>query len=105
MKGTTIVMILASLWLVIFGILVLRGKAVEKVVLKHKDAIKDMEGYVKFNGIFYVTMGIVGVVLSIIDYVLKDNSVTTIAFIIFMFVAALIQGIMGKKYKKGTFED
>ena len=53
MRSVTIVMALASAWLIIFGALILKGKAMDKAIDKRKEEIKDLKNYMKFNGIFY----------------------------------------------------
>lgn len=98
MRSVTIVMALASAWLVIFGILILKG-AMDKAVDKHKDEIKDLKSYMKFNGIFYIVMGIIGLLLTLVEYFTGGNNSIVIIFIVLMIGSGFIQGFMGKKYK------
>lgn len=99
MRSVTIVMALASAWLVIFGILILKGKAMDKAVDKHKDEINDLKSYMKFNGIFYIVMGIIGLLLTLVEYFTGGNNSIVIIFIVLMIGSGFIQGFMGKKYK------
>lgn len=99
MRSVTIVMALASAWLVIFGFLILKGKAMDKAVDKHKDEIKDLKSYMKFNGIFYIVMGIVGLLLTLVEYFTGGSNAIVIIFIVLMIGSGFIQGFMGKKYK------
>lgn len=99
MKGATIVMAVASAWLIIFGILILKGKAIDKAIDKHREEIKDLKNYMKFNGMFYIVMGSIGIVLTLINYIIGGSNVVTIIFIVIMLISGFIQGFMSKKYK------
>ena len=99
MRSVTIVMALASAWLIIFGALILKGKAMDKAIDKRKEEIKDLKNYMKFNGIFYIIMGIIGIILTLIEYFMGGSNTIIIIFIVIMIGSGFIQGFMGKKYK------
>lgn len=100
MKATSIVMLVTSLWFVIFGILVLtKNKVGEKIRIAAANA-RDKEGYIKFNGRFNIIVGSLGVLIGIADIFAKENSkVTLIAFVVVMMGSSFVQSMLSNKYR------
>ncbi|MBU5592450.1 hypothetical protein KQI89_11855 [Clostridium sp. MSJ-4] len=99
MKATTVVMLVASIWFIVFGILILASKGFkEKMVLSIKNA-KDKEGYIRFNALYNIIIGILGIIIGIANQVVTKDNITLIIFIVVMLGASIIQGNMGKKYR------
>lgn len=99
MSGTTIIMGVASIGFVIMGLVMLKNKKLKEILIS-SNMYKDTEKYINFNGKFNISVGIVGLVLMILDYLLEDKSnYIVIIFILIMLIATIAQKIVGKKYK------
>lgn len=99
MSGSTLIILLASLWFIIFGFLILYSKKVREI-LETGSRVTNKEAYVKFNGMFNIILGITGLVLGALDYFIKGYTlVFVVIFIVMMFSASLLQAFSAKKYK------
>ncbi|WP_040213653.1 hypothetical protein [Clostridium polynesiense] len=99
MAGSTLIILLGSLWFLTFGILILKSKKVQDI-LQTGSSIKDKEGYFKSNGTFNIVLGVSGLILGAADFFIKKYTlVFVIIFIIMMFSASIIQAQITKKYK------
>lgn len=99
MTGSTLIILLASLWFIIFGLLITYNKKVREILVTGS-RVTNKEAYVKFNGIFNIILGILGLVLGVLDYFIKGYTlVFVVIFIVMMFSASLLQSLSAKKYK------
>ncbi|GIM28301.1 hypothetical protein CPJCM30710_09670 [Clostridium polyendosporum] len=98
MRTTTLVLEVASILYMIFGIVLAFGKGLAQKLEKRSN-LKDSKGYVKFIGRFNIILGIVGVVLGILDFAFPNlTKVWIITFLIIMMSSSLIQNKLTKKY-------
>lgn len=100
MKTTTIIMIVASLWFIVFGVLAFLNRGLSGRMKAYLSGVKDKEAYLKFNGIFNIFTGLIGIILGIVDYFLKNNIIAVLIFIFLIVLAAPIQGILGRKFRE-----
>ena len=99
MRGTTIIMVLASLWFLVLGISILKIKKIREI-LENSSVANDKTSYVKFNALFNVSLGVIGIVLGIIDYFLGQYSLyIVVGYAIIMVSAGFIQSKLSSKYK------
>lgn len=99
MDVTTIIIIVASIGFIIMGFVMLNSKKL-KDILSSSNIYKDTEKYVNFNGKFNILMGIVGIGLGILNYLLSEKSnYIVISFIATILILTTLQKIIGKKYK------
>lgn len=99
MSVTTIIMILASVGFIIMGLVMLKSKKL-KEILAISNMYNDTEKYINFNGKLNMLMGIIGLILGIMDYILNQQSnYIVIVFIISLLVIIIVQKVVGKKYK------
>lgn len=99
LKTTTIIIIVASLWFIVFGVLTFLNKGLSGRMKAFLSGVKDKEAYLKFNGIFNIFTGLIGIILGIADYFLKDNIIAVLIFIFLIVLAAPLQAILGKKFR------
>ncbi len=100
MKATTIVMFVASLWFLVIGCLVLFNKSVKDKMESSIRNASDKSGYLRFNGMFNLVIGVIGIIIAIADYFVKDSAKSTlIIFIVVMLASSLLQASLGKRYK------
>lgn len=96
MKSTTIVMLLASIFVLILGIFLL---VITKIKGHNSHSEKYTSKYIIVNAKFNMGLGIIGIILSIIhNYLINLDNVILILFIVIIFIAALLQKIVSKKY-------
>lgn len=99
MNVTTIIMGFASIGFIIMGFIMLKSKKLKEILII-SSMYKDTEKYICFNGKFNISVGIIGLVLIILDYLLDQKSnYIVIIFILFMLMATVAQKVAGKKYK------
>ncbi len=99
MSGSTLIILLASLWFIIFGLLILYNKKVRNI-METGSRVTNKEAYVKFNGKFNLILGVIGLLLGALDYFIKGYTlVFVIIFIIMMFGASVLQSLSAKKYR------
>ncbi|MBK1810290.1 hypothetical protein JHL18_06545 [Clostridium sp. YIM B02505] len=99
MKLTTIIIEIASIVYIIFGVLVLFSKGLRKNV--ERSNAKDINGYIAFNGKFNLILGIIGVVIGGLDYFLPSLTKVWIGvFLVIMIFSSVIQGKMSKRFIK-----
>lgn len=96
MKSTTIVMLLASIFVLILGIFLL---VITKVKKYKGDSVKFSSKYIIINAKFNIGLGVIGIILSILhNYLINLDNEILILFIIIIFIFALLQKIVSKKY-------
>ncbi|GFZ33702.1 hypothetical protein CSC2_42280 [Clostridium zeae] len=99
MKLTTIIIEIASIVYIIFGVLVLFSKGLRKNV--ERSNAKDINGYIAFNGKFNLILGIIGVVIGGLDYFFPSLTKVWIGvFLLIMLSSSIIQAKMSKKFIK-----
>ncbi|MGL5380369.1 hypothetical protein [Clostridium sp.] len=99
MRATTIIMAIASIGFIIIALGVLKSKKLRNV-LEQSNVYSDSSKMLKFNGIFNLSIGIIGLILSVLDYFFYEKSkIIVIIFIVVTILGSLIQSIMGKKYR------
>ena len=99
MKSTTLIMVLGSFGFLIIGLISLLSKKVKKY-FKESGVYKDTDKFMYYNGVFNLSIGLVGIVLGILDMVLTGKSkYIIIIYIIFIFILSTIQNRLLKKYK------
>lgn len=100
MRGSTIVMIMASIGFILIGLVILGSKKIESLMSDVK-IYTDTKKFISFNGMFNIGIGVVGLLLGILDYFYAELSkYIVIVFIIIMVTASLLQNKLSKKYKK-----
>lgn len=97
MRGSTIVIILGSIGFILMGLLSLKSKKM-KSFMKDSGVYNDIDKFMKLNGIFNISIGLVGIALGILDYILVEQSKYIV--IIFIFVIAITSFIQNKILKK-----
>lgn len=99
MKSTTLIMVLGSFGFLIIGLISLLSKKIKKY-FKESGVYKDTDKFMYYNGVFNLSIGLVGIVLGILDMVLTGKSkYIIIIYIIFIFILSTIQNRLLKKYK------
>lgn len=99
MSGTTIIIILASIGFILMGLLMLKNKKLKEILIS-SNMYKDTDKYIKFNGMFNIYIGILGLILGGIDYILVEKSnYIVIIFIVCMLISTIAQKIVVRKYK------
>lgn len=99
MRATTIIMTVASIGFIIIALSVLKSKKLRNV-LEQSNVYSDSNKMLKFNGFFNLSIGIIGLILSTLDYFFYEKSkIIVIIFIVVTILGSLIQSIMGKKYR------
>lgn len=98
MRKTTLILEVASILYMIFGIVLAFGKGLGKKLEKRSN-FKDSEGYVKFIGRFNIILGIIGIILGMLDFIFPNlTNIWIITFLIVMTGSSLIQNKLVKKY-------
>lgn len=96
---TTLVMLIGSAGFLILGLTLSFNRKLKDKIIK-SGAMKDGEGYLKFNSIFYLAIGIVGIILSILEeFIPSYGKIFVIIFIVVMVGSSISQSILGKKYR------
>lgn len=98
MRLSTIIILLASIGFILMGIITSNNKA--KNLLQNTGVFTDVDKFIKVNLIFNLLIGIIGICLGIVDYMLIEKSrYIQISFIIVIAVLSLIQRSIGKNYR------
>lgn len=99
MQITTLVILLGSLGFIIMGLISLLSKKM-KSYFKESGVYKDTEKFMKYSGIFNVSIGLIGVVLGILDIALVEKSkYIVVIYIICILTLSVIQNKLLKKYR------
>lgn len=99
MNGATIIIIFASIGFILMGLVMLKSKKLKDILIT-SNMYKDTDKYIKFNGKFNVSIGAIGLVVALINYLIgQESSYVVIVFIAIMLLATITQKIVGKKYK------
>lgn len=99
MNATTIILIFASFGFIVMGVLMLKSKKL-KEILASSGMYKDTNKYIDFNGKFNISIGFVGLGVSILNYFFEGKSnYIIISFILIILIATIVQKVMVKKYK------
>lgn len=99
MKSTTLVIFLGSLGFLIMGIVSLLSKKVKKY-FKESGVYNNTDKFMKYNGIFNLSIGIIGVILGISDIFIQEKSQYIIMiYIILTLTLSVIQNRLLKKYR------
>ncbi|MBL4931458.1 hypothetical protein [Clostridium paridis] len=100
MRGTTIIMILASLVFIIIGILILLNKKIAGVIGGGMSP-ENHKAYIKFIGTFYLSVGSICMIFGILDYFFAKYSLLfVILFALIMISSSMIQMKIATKYIK-----
>jgi hypothetical protein len=99
MNYTTKVIIIASIGFIIMGVTYLKSEKIKKS-LRESGLYKDADGFIKFNGIFNISIGLIGILVGISDYFFSEVSrrIVTVFAGLIIFVS-IIQNIYSKRYK------
>lgn len=99
MKSTTLVILLGSMGFMIIGLLSLLSKKM-KNYLKESGVYNDTDKFMKYNGIFNLSIGLIGIILGILDIILVERSKYIIViYIIFIVTLSITQNKSLKKYR------
>lgn len=99
MKSTTLVILLGSLGFIIMGVISLLSKKTKKY-FKESGVYKDVDKFMKYNGTFNLSIGIIGAVLGILDIILVEKSkYIIVVYIVFTLTLSIIQNKLLKKYR------
>ena len=100
MSYTTKVILIASIGFIIMGITYLKNEKIKKT-LRESGLYKDADGFIKFNGIFNISIGFIGILFGISDYFFWEYSrKIVIIFAGLIIFVSIIQNIYSKRYKK-----
>lgn len=99
MKSTTLIMLLGSFGFLIIGLISLLSKKIKKY-FKESGVYKDTDKFMYYNGVFNLSIGLIGIILGLLDIILTEKSKYIIViYIAFIFILSIIQNKMLKKYK------
>ena len=99
MRLTTLVMFIGSLGFLILAIALFKSKALKKRI-EEAVFIEDSKAYIKSTGTFYLVVGILGGILTLLDLIIPSLSkVFVIIFVIIMLACSIYQSLSSKKYK------
>lgn len=99
MKSTTLVILLGSIGFIIIGLLSLLSKKM-KSYLKESGVYSNIDKFMKYNGMFNLSIGLIGIILGILDIILSESSKYIIViYIIFIVALSIIQNKSLKKYR------
>ena len=99
MKSTSLVIFLGSLGFIVNGLISLKGKKIKKY-LKESGVYKDTDKFMYYNGVFNLTMGLIGIILRVLDILLVEKSKYIIViYIIVILIISVTQNKLLKKYK------
>ncbi|WP_300382205.1 hypothetical protein [Clostridium sp.] len=100
MSYITKVIIIASIGFIIMGITYLKSQKI-KNSLKESELYKDSDRFIKFNGIFNISIGSIGILVGIINNFIPESSrIIAIIFSGVIIILSIIQNVYSKKYKK-----
>lgn len=100
MSYTTKIIFIASIGFIIMGVTYLKSEKVKKS-LRNSGLYKDADGFIKFNGVFNISIGFIGVLVGVSDYFFSEISrqiVTIFGGLIILLT--IIQNMYSKRYKK-----
>ena len=99
MSYTTKVILIASIGFIIMGVTYLKNEKIKKS-LRESGLYKDADGFIKFNGIFNISVGLIGILVGISNYFFSEFSrrIVTVFAGLIIFVS-IIQNIYSKRYK------
>ncbi|MDV4152594.1 hypothetical protein R0131_17340 [Clostridium sp. AL.422] len=99
MKNTALVILLGSLGFIIIGLISLLSKKI-KNYFKDSGVYKDTDSFMYYNGIFNLSMGLIGAVLGALDMFLVEKSKYIIViYIVVILILSITQNKLLKKYK------
>lgn len=99
MNYITKVIFVASVGFMIMGVTYLKNEKIKKS-LRESGLYKDADGFIKFNGIFNISIGLIGILVGISNYFFPEVSkkIVTVFAGLIIFVS-IIQNIYSKRYK------
>ncbi|MFU7516587.1 hypothetical protein [Clostridium sp. HCS.1] len=99
MKSTTFIMLLGGFGFLIIGLISLLNKKIKKY-FKESGVYKDTDKFMYYNGIFNLSIGLIGIILGLLDIILTEKSKYIIViYIAFIFILSIIQNRVLKQYK------
>ncbi|MCF0149689.1 MAG: hypothetical protein HUJ77_14990 [Clostridium sp.] len=99
MKGINLIILLGSFGFLILGLISLFSKKIKKY-FKESGVYKDADKFMYYNGIFNLSIGLIGVILGLLDIIFIEKSkYIIVVYIAFIFILSIIQNIVLKKYK------
>ncbi|MBD7913907.1 hypothetical protein H9660_01980 [Clostridium sp. Sa3CUN1] len=99
MKSTTLVILLGSLGFLVMGFVSLLSKKI-KEYFKESGVYNNIDKFMKYNGIFNLSIGIIGIILGMLDILLEEKSkYIIIIYIILTLTISIIQNKLLKKYR------
>ncbi len=99
MNSTTLIMFLGSFGFFIIGLVSLLSKKIRNY-FKESGVYKDADKFMYYNGVFNLSIGIVGTILGLLDIILTEQSTYIIViYIVLIFILSIIQNRVLKKYK------
>lgn len=93
------VILIVSIGFIIIGTTYLKNKKIKKI-LRECGLYKDANGFIRTNGIFNISIGVIGILIAISDYFVPEfskNSLTIFGLLIIILL--FIQKIYCKRYK------
>ena len=97
MKATTVIIALASIGFMLMGLFILKSKVIAKSMIKEDNDI-NAKLFIKKNAYINIFLGIFGIILSVIDFILAQNNlIIVIVFISTIFISATVQSYLAKK--------
>ena len=98
MRSTTLVILLGSIGFIIIGLISLLSKKM-KNYFKESGVYKDTDKFMKYNGIFNLSIGLIGIILGLLDSILAESSKYIIViYIVLVVTLSIIQNKLLKKY-------
>ena len=95
----TLVMIFGSLGFIIMGLFNLCSKKL-KELFRNSGLYKDVDNFIKYTAIFNFIIGIVGIILGFLNYIIHNQStIIIVIYIVTIFILNMIQKITLEKYK------
>ena len=99
MRLTTLVMFIGSLGFLILAVALFRSKALKKRI-EEAVFIQNPKAYIKSTGTFYLVIGILGSILTLLDLIIPSLSrIFVIIFVVMMLACSIYQSLTSKKYK------
>jgi len=92
-------MLLGGFGFLIIGLISLLNKKIKKY-FKESGVYKDTDKFMYYNGIFNLSIGLIGIILGLLDIILTEKSKYIIViYIAFIFILSIIQNRVLKQYK------
>ena len=99
MKSTALIIVLSSSGFIIMGLVSLLSKKI-KTYFKERGVYKDVDRFMYYNGVFNLSIGLIGVVLGILDNILSEKSkYIIVSYIFLILILSIVQNKVFKKYK------